>query len=201
MNQETNVPVEISARHIHLTNEDIEALFGKGYVLQSLKKLSQGADFAAKETVEVEANGQVLKKVRIVGEPRENTQLEITLTDARQLKMKVPIRLSGNVAGSPGFKILGPPKLFGRKSLVKKEGMIVAKRHLHLSPQEAEKLGLRSGDRVSVECGGEERRATLHNCEVRVKEGFKMAVHIDTDEANAIGLESCGIGKLVRNGQ
>lgn len=198
MNQATNIPVEISARHIHLTKEDVEALFGKGYTLKSLKKLSQGEDFAAEETVDVEINGQVIENVRIVGEFREKTQLEITLTDAYRLKTEVPVRLSGDVEKTPGFRILGPKKIFGRKTLEKTEGMIVAKRHLHLSSNEAISLGLKSGDHVSINCG-DVRETTLHNFEVRVKEGFKLTAHIDTDEANAAGLKSCGIGKLVRN--
>jgi len=191
--KETMVPVEISARHIHLCREDVEALFGKRCKFRLLKKLSQGKDFAAEETVDVEYNDQEIKGVRVVGPERKKTQLELTLSDAYRLKADIPIRVSGNVDKTPGFRIVGPAGV-----VVKKEGMIVAQRHLHVSPEDAEKLGLKSGDQISVVCGGSgERELVFHRVEVRVQEGFKLAVHIDVDEANAAGIKTCGVGKLL----
>jgi propanediol utilization protein len=191
--KETLVPVEISARHIHLCREDVEALFGKKYKLKSVKKLSQAQDFAAEETVDIEYNEQEIKKIRVVGPEREKTQLELTLADAYRLKADIPIRLSGNIDKTPGFRIVGPAGV-----AVKKEGMIVAKRHLHTSPKDAEKLGLKTGNLVSVRCGSDGgREITLHKVEVRVQEGFKLTVHIDVDEANAAGLKVCSVGKML----
>jgi len=191
--RETLVPVEISARHIHLCREDAEALFGKKHQLKSLKKLSQGPDFAAEEAVDIEYNEQEIKGVRVVGPEREKTQLELTLSDAYKLKADIPVRLSGNIEKTPGFRIIGPAGV-----VIKKEGMIVAKRHLHAGPQEAEKLGLKNDDQVSVNCGSDgEREATFHKISVRVKEGFKLTIHIDVDEANAAGLKVCSVGKLL----
>lgn len=191
--KETLVPVEISARHIHLSREDVDVLFGKKYQLKSVKKLSQGLDFAAEETVDIEYNEQEIKKIRVVGPERPNTQLELTLADAYKLKADIPIRISGNIAKTPGFRIVGPAGV-----VVKKEGMIVAKRHLHISPQDAEKFSLKTGEPVSIVCGGDgERELVFNKVEVRVGEGFKLGVHIDIDEANAAGLKTCAIGKLL----
>jgi len=191
--KEALVPVEISARHIHLSREDAEALFGKKVKLKSLKKLSQAQDFAAEEMVDIEYNEQEIKGIRVVGPEREKTQLELTLGDAYKLKADIPIRLSGNTEKTPGFRVVGPAGV-----VIKKEGMIVAKRHLHAEAREAEKLGLKDGDLVSVGCGKDgEREVTFHKIPVRIQPGFKLAVHIDVDEANAAGLKVCSVGKLL----
>lgn len=191
--KETLVPVEISARHIHLCREDIDVLFGKNHKLKSVKKLSQGPDFAAEETVDIEYNEQELKGIRVVGPEREKTQLELTLSDSYKLKADIPIRISGDIAKTPGFRIIGSAGV-----VIKKEGMIVARRHLHIGLTDAEKLSLKSGDIVSVRCGGDgERETTFHNVEVRAVEGFKMTMHIDIDEANAAGMKTCALGKLI----
>jgi len=191
--KETLVPVEISARHIHLCREDVEALFGKKYRLKPIKKLSQGEDFAAEETVDIEYSEQEIRKIRVVGPEREKTQLELTLADAYKLKADVPVRLSGKIEKTPGFRIIGPAGV-----AVKKEGAIVAKRHLHASPKDAEKMGLKNGDTVAVRCSdGGEREITFHQVIARVQEGFKLAVHVDVDEANAAGIKTCGVGKLL----
>lgn len=185
------VPVEISARHIHLTAEDVERLFGRGHQLKSLKKLSQADDFAAEETVDIEYNQHEMKGIRVVGPVRPRTQMELTLADAYKLKADVPVRLSGNIDRTPGFRIIGPAGV-----VVTKEGLIVAKRHLHLSPEEAEKYGIKNEDSVSVTCG-DQRKITFHDVAVRIGKGFKLSVHIDVDEANACGLKVCGLGKLI----
>jgi len=191
--KETLVPVEVSARHIHLCREDLEALFGKKYKLKQLKKLRQGEDFAAEETVDIEYGEQEIKGVRIVWPERPKTQLEITFSDAYKLKADIPVRISGDLNKTPGFRIIGPSGV-----VVKKEGIIVAKRHLHASPADAAKLNLKTGKLVSVCCGGDgEREITFHKVEVRVQEGFKLAMHIDVDEANACGMKTCGTGKII----
>jgi len=190
--KETIIPVEISARHIHLCREDVEALFGEEYKLKAVKKLSQGDDFAAEETVDIEYNEQEIKRVRVVGPERTETQLELTFSDAYRLKADIPVRLSGNIDQTPGFRIIGSVGV-----VVKKEGMIIAKRHLHISPADAEKYSLKTGDLLSVQCGSDGmRNLTFHKVEARVRKGFKLTMHIDVDEANACGLKTCGIGKL-----
>lgn len=191
--KETLVRVEISARHIHLCREDVEILFGKKYKLKPEKDLSQKGEFAASETVDIEYNEQEIKGVRVVGPEREKTQLEITLADAYKLKADIPIRISGDTDKTPGFRIIGPTGV-----VVKKDGLIVAKRHLHISPRDAQKYSLENGASVSIICGSDGiRETTFHNVEVRVKEGFDMTAHIDVDEANACGLKTCTVGKLL----
>jgi len=190
---ETLVPVEISARHIHLSREDGEILFGKNYKLTPIKELSQKGEFAAEEKIDIEYNEQEIKGIRVVGPEREKTQVELTMSDAHKLKADVPVRISGDIEKTPGFKIIGSAGV-----VIKKEGMIIAKRHLHISPEDAEKYNLKTGDSVSINCGGDgPRELTLHKVEVRVREGFKISVHIDVDEANASGMKTCGIGKLI----
>lgn len=191
--KETMVPVEISARHIHLSLEDVGALFGKGHKLKPIKDLSQAGEFAAEEMVDIEYNEEEIKYIRVVGPEREKTQLELTMADAYKLKADIPVRLSGDIDKTPGFKIIGQAGV-----LLKKEGMIVAKRHLHVSLADAEKYKIKTGDKVSVLCGSDgEREVTFHKVEARVEEGFKTAVHIDVDEANAAGLKVCSAGKLL----
>ena len=185
------VPIEISARHIHLSPEDITILFGKEYQLKRIKKLSQAEDFSAKETVEVEINEQSIKNIRVVGPAREKTQLEITLSDTYKIKTDIPIRLSGDLEGTFGFRIIGPAGV-----VIKEEGAIVAKRHLHISPDEAKKYGLENQKIVSVLYEGI-REIIFHNVEIRIKNDFHLAVHIDVDEANACGLKTCGLGTIV----
>ena len=185
------VPIEISARHIHLSKEDIALLFGKDYQLKKKKDLSQEGEFATEETVEIEINEQSLKNIRVVGPAREKTQLELTLSDTYKLKTDIPIRLSGDIAGTPGFRIIGPAGV-----AIKTEGAIVAKRHLHISPEDAKKYSLENQKMVSVLYEGI-RETTFHNVEIRVKEGFRLATHIDIDEANACGLKTCGLGTII----
>ena len=188
--KEIPVLVEISARHIHLTAGDIGVLFGKRYQLKRQKKLSQGQDFAAKETVDIEVNEQEIKGVRVVGPARPKTQLELTYSDSYRLKMDLPVRISGDIAGTPGFKIIGPAG-----SAIKKEGIIIAKRHIHVAPEDAQKHNLKPGDEASLICG-DIRQTTFHKLVIRVQPGFKFTAHIDVDEANACGIKTRGLGKM-----
>lgn len=191
MEENIFVPVEVSARHIHLSQADADILFGKKYLFQTLKELSQKGEFACEEMVDIEVEGVTIKKVRVVGPIREATQLELTLSDSYFLKADIPFRLSGDVAGSRGFRVVGPAGVVEAK-----EGMIIAKRHLHLSPKDAKRYGLKDGEIVAVQISGE-RETLFHQVAVRVKKNFQTMVHIDVDEANASGLKSCGRGKLV----
>lgn len=189
--KEIMVPVEISARHIHLSQADRKILFGKDHELKPLKKLSQADEFAAEETVDIEYNEHEIKGVRVVGPERPETQLELTLADTYKLKADVPVKLSGDIERTPRFRIIGSAGV-----VVAKEGLIVAKRHLHISPEDAEKYGIKKEDSVSVTCG-DQRKITFHEVVVRVGKGFKLTMHIDVDEANAAGLKVCGIGKMI----
>lgn len=186
------VPIEISARHLHLSKKDIEALFGLDYELKKMKQLSQPCDFSAQETLDLIINKKKITSVRIVGPEREQTQIEISLTDAINLSIQPPIRLSGNLKGSSGAIIKGPK---GRVEI--KEGLIIAQRHLHCATNEAEQLGLTNGMIVSVKTIGE-RELTFYNIIVRVRGDYKLCLHLDTDEGNATGINKKGEGILLK---
>ena len=185
------VPIEISARHIHLCQKDLEVLFGKGYQLKKLRKLSQADDFAARETLDIKIGSKVIKKLRIVGPVRKKTQIELSITDAFSLGIIPPLRLSGDIKGTPGAILIK-----SKKKLKIKKGVIIAKRHLHCSPQQAKRLKFRNGMSVSVKVNGK-RALTFHNVKVRVGENYKLAVHLDTDEGNAAGIIKKGKGKII----
>lgn len=173
------VPIGVSARHIHLTQEHVEALFGPGYHLTKKKDL-MGGQFAANETVTIVGlKLRAIENVRILGPVRKASQVEVSATDAIKLGMKVPVRESGDVKGSAAIAIVGP-----KGALYLKEGCIVAMRHIHMSPKDAEAAGVKDGDIVSVRADNE--RGTIFNhVKIRVDESFTLEMHIDTDEANA----------------
>jgi len=183
------VPIEISARHIHLTQKHFEKLFGKKNPTP-LRKLSQ-SQFAAKETVDLVFKDRVIKNVRIVYPFRKKTQVELSLTDAIHLKIKPVFRLSGDLKNTPGIKIVGPK---GEINL--KEGVIIPLRHLHVSPEEAKKLNLKNKEKVKIRILGK-RALIFENVIVRVKKGFNLALHLDTDEGNAAGIPKKGKGILI----
>lgn len=174
------VPVASSARHIHLCRADVEKLFGPGYQLQEFKKLSQPGQFACKEQVTVVGPKGELKKVRVLGPERKDTQIEIALTDSFALGIRPPVRMSGKTSGTPGCKLVGPA---GTAEVA--EGVIVAARHLHLSAEQAALFGLKDGQIVRLKSEGE-RAVVFDNVVVRAGKGHDMEVHIDTDEANCI---------------
>jgi len=184
------IPIEISARHIHLCQKDLEALFGKGYQLRELRKLSQADDFAAKEKIDIKIGNKIIKGIRIVGSVRKETQIEISLTDAFNANVRPVLRLSGNLKGTPGAVLIK-----GKKKLKVKQGVIIAQRHLHCSLNEAKLLKLKNGAFISVKVEGR-RGITFHNIKVRVKRGYKLSLHLDTDEGNAAGIFKKGEGKL-----
>ena len=173
------VPVGISARHIHLTQEDVEKLFGKGYQLTKKKEL-MGGQFASNETVTIVGiKLRAIENVRVLGPVRKASQVEISSTDALKLGIKAPIRESGDVQGSAPIALVGP-----KGALYLKEGCIVAMRHIHMSPADALAAGVHDGDIVSVKADNE--RGTIFNqVKIRVNPSFTLEMHIDTDEANA----------------
>lgn len=189
----TKILVEVSARHIHLSQEDCKKIFGQGYQLKKIKGLSQPDLFACQETVDIQVGENKLQNVRIVGPFRSQTQIEISRTDAYFLKAKVPLRLSGDLENSQGCTVIGPKGVLNLK-----EGLIIAKRHVHLSPQEAEKLNLKQGQGISVKIKGE-RGLVFNNLIVRIEPNYQTAMHLDTDEGNAAGTEGKGEGEIIIN--
>ncbi|MCI8332169.1 MAG: phosphate propanoyltransferase [Clostridiales bacterium] len=171
--------VETSARHVHLTKEHIEVLFGKGAELTFKKDLSQPGQFACEERVCVVGPKNQLANVIVLGPARPASQVELSLTDARSIGVAAPVRESGDIAGSPGCKIVGP---CGEVTL--SEGVIAAKRHIHMTPEDAERLGVADKQIVSVKIDSE-RSLVFGDVVVRVSPKFALAMHIDTDESNA----------------
>ncbi|MBI4778987.1 phosphate propanoyltransferase [Candidatus Falkowbacteria bacterium] len=177
------VPIEISARHVHLSKPDLEKLFGPGFELSKYKDLSQTGQFAAEEKVKLIGPGGELDGVRILGPCRKETQVEISETEARALGLNPPVRDSGNLSDTPGIKIVGP-----KGNVVLKQGVILALRHIHIDPASAAKFEVKNYDRVKVDTSGD-RDLMFENVLVRVDPSFKLAMHIDTDEANAAGID------------
>lgn len=184
--------VETSARHLHVTQQDLETLFGKGHQLTPKKDLSQPGQYAAEEKVTVVGPKGELK-MTILGPTRKATQVEVSLTDARSLGLQPPVRESGDTAGSAAVKLVGPA---GEVEL--KEGVIVAMRHIHATPEDAQKLGVKDKDVVQVEVGGPGRRLIFGDTVVRVHPSYALAMHIDTDESNAASAGGVVYGKIVK---
>ena len=174
--------VETSARHIHLSEADMETLLGKGQTLTVKKMLSQPGQFASNERITLVGPKNSIANVLILGPVRPATQVEISLTDARSLGISVPVRESGDIKGSAGLKLVGPA---GEVEI--SEGAIAAKRHIHLDPATAEELGVTDKQIVSAKVDTEGRSLIFGDVVVRVNANFAPAVHIDTDEANAAG--------------
>ncbi len=183
--------VETSARHVHLTQEDLEVLLGPGKELTVKKMLSQPGQFASNERVNLVGPKKSINNVLILGPVRKETQVEISLTDARTLGVTAPIRESGDLAGTEGIKIVGPAG-----ELEIDHGVIAAKRHLHLDTATAEEMGLQDKQVVSVKVDGE-RGLTFGEVVVRVSDKYAPAVHLDTDEANAAGLSGEVFGEII----
>ena len=184
---EKKVLVETSARHVHLTEEQIEVLFGKGAKLTHKKDLSQPGQFACEERVTVVGPKRPIERVILLGPARKAGQVEVSFTDARTLGIDAPVRESGDVAGTPGCKLVGP---CGELDL--EEGVIVAKRHVHLDPATAEQFGVKDKQIVSLRIDtGLGRTTVFGDLVVRVNPNFAPAVHLDTDESNA----ACAFGK------
>ena len=188
---EKKILIETSARHVHLTKEDMATLFGEGVELTVKKDLSQPGQFISNERLEVIGAKKSYPSVGIIGPLRAHSQVEISLTDARTLGVGAAIRESGKVEGTEGIKLVGP---CGEVTLA--DGVIAAKRHIHLIPETAEKWNLKNGQIVRVKVGGE-RALIFDEVVVRVSEKFADAMHIDTDEANAAGLGMTAYGEIL----
>lgn len=184
--------VETSARHVHVTEQDLETLFGKGATLTKKKDLSQPGQFASEERVTVVGPKKELANVSILGPCRKATQVELSATDARSIGIAAPIRESGDVAGSGACKLVGP---CGEVEL--SEGVIVAKRHIHMTPADAKEFGVENGQIVAVKIKSAERTAVLADTVVRVSDSYALAMHIDTDESNAVGAGREQMGEIV----
>lgn len=181
MAKKITVGIEVSARHIHLSHKDVDTLFGVSHQLRFLKQLSQPSEFACKEMVTIKTKKGELK-ARVLGPLREETQVEVSRTEAIKLGLNPPIRESHDLVGTPGVTLVGP-----KGSVRLKEGVIIAWRHLHASDKQAAKLGLKHGSLVSVAVGGQ-RSIIFNQVEVKVHPTFDWHMHIDTDEANACDL-------------
>ena len=188
-----NFIVETSARHVHLSQEHLEALFGKDYVLTRKKDLSQPGQYACEERVTVAGPKKELKGVSILGPVRKATQVELSLTDARSIGVTAPVRESGDIAGSAPCKIIGPQ---GEIEIT--EGVIAAKRHIHATPEDAKALGVENGEVVQVKIDTDGRSLVFGDVVVRVSDTYALAMHIDTDESNAAGCGREVFGEIVK---
>ncbi|GAW92596.1 phosphate propanoyltransferase [Calderihabitans maritimus] len=176
---EIEIPVGVSNRHVHLSQQDLEMLFGHGHRLKARRELGQPGEFAAEEVVTLVGPRGVIEGVRIVGPLRDKTQVEISMTDAYRLGLRPPVRKSGDLEGTPGIAVVGPKGVVALG-----EGVILAARHIHMHTREAEKLGLKNDDRVRVRVAGE-RAQIMENVIIRVSDKYRLEMHVDTDEANA----------------
>ena len=184
--------VEVSARHIHVTDEQLEILYGKDYKLTVKKELSQPGQFVSNERLTlVGPKGEL--KASILGPTRKSAQVELSLTDARTLGVEAKVRESGDIAGTNGIKVVGPA---GEIELT--EGVIAAKRHIHMTPADAEKYGVKSGDIVSVKVVTDGRSVTFGDTVIRVRDDFALAMHVDTDEGNAAGMNGSVEGEIIK---
>ncbi|MCD8171696.1 MAG: phosphate propanoyltransferase [Clostridiales bacterium] len=190
--RDNTIPVGVSNRHVHLSQGDLEALFGPGYELSRMKDLSQPGQYACKETVTICGPKGAIEKVRILGPVRSRTQVEILAGDSFKLGIKSTARLSGDLDGTPGITIIGP-----KGSVQIKEGLMVAQRHIHMLPEDAARMGVHDGQVVSLEVDGI-RGGILRNTIVRVTGQSGLECHIDTEEANALGLSSSSRVKIVQ---
>ena len=185
------IPIAVSARHAHLSQRTIDLLFGQGYRLRARSWLSQTGQFAAQETVTVIGPKGMLEHVRLMGPPRVRDQVEVSRTDELVLGIDAPVRTSGDLTGTPGVTLEGP---CGRVEL--KSGLISARRHIHASPEDAARLGIKDGETVQVRVDSEGRDLTFGDVTVRVASDYRLELHLDTDEANAAAVESGATAEL-----
>lgn len=186
------VPVNMSNRHVHVSKEHLDILFGKGHELTKMKDLSQPGQFACDEKVDIVGPKSTLKGIRILGPVRPDTQVEISVFDARTLGVEAVVRASGKLQGTPGCTIIGPK---GQVEL--KEGVIVAARHVHMDPKDGENFGCKDRDIVKVRVG-DERAVVFENVVVRVHPEYALDMHIDIEEGNAAGIKNGIMGEIIR---
>jgi propanediol utilization protein len=192
MSEELRIPISASGRHVHLCRKDVEAVFGVGHQLTPIKALSQPGQFACEETVNVCGPKGRIERVRVLGPERPETQLEISRTDEFKLGIDAPIRASGKIEDTPGIRLEGPE---GTVDL--ERGVIQAARHIHMTPADANRLGVEDRQWVMVRVGGE-RGIIFDDVLVRVKESYVLDMHLDTDEANAADLGPDAWGVLIK---
>ena len=192
--KKNEVLVEISERHAHVTDEHLEILFGKGATLTPKKELSQPGQYACAEKIDVVGPRSTIKGVTILGPTRPITQIEVSLTDARTLGVQAMVRMSGSIEGTNGCTLVGP-----KGEVTIKEGLIAAKRHIHLNENEAKEFDLQDGEEVLVKItSDQERSLTFDEVIIRIKDSFVAAMHIDTDEANAAGMSQSVMGEIIK---
>lgn len=188
-----DIPVGVSNRHIHLTREHLEILFGTGYELTHLKDLSQPGQYACKELLTIVGPSlRPIENVRVLGPLRSSSQVEISMTDSYQLKLKPPVRESGSLAGSAPITIIGPKGV-----VTLKEGCIIANRHIHMHTSDASAFGVKDGDYVTVDVNGK-KRTRWYDVQIRVSDKFALEMHVDTDDANAAGIGNGSKVKLIK---
>jgi len=192
MTDDLRIPISASVRHIHLSREHVEALFGAGHQLTPAKELSQPGQFACEEVVTLHGPKSSIAKVRVLGPERNETQVEISRTDEFKLGIDAPIRPSGQLEGTPGLRLEG-----SAGSVELEKGVIQAGRHIHMTPADAERFGVQDRQWVMVRVGGE-RGIIYDDVLVRVKESYALDMHLDTDEANAADLGPDAYGTLIK---
>lgn len=186
------VEVEASGRHVHLKSQDVEALFGKGHKLKPVRDLSQPGQFVCEERVVLIGPKGTLQNVVVLGPERKESQVEISMTDSLALGIKAPVRLSGDISNTPGITIA-----HGDNQVKLEKGVIVAKRHMHTTPEDAERLGVKDGEILKIKVYGS-RPVIFEDTIVRVNKDFQTYVHIDYDESNACGFEKGTFCRIVR---
>jgi putative phosphotransacetylase len=184
--------VGLSNKHLHLKQEDIEILFGKGHALTPAKALKQPGQYASEEKVDIVGPKGTLKGVRVLGPARPETQVELSMTDARAIGITAPVRESGKLDGTPGLKLVGPE---GEVSI--DHGTIIALRHIHLSPEQAAEAGVKDKEIIKIRFEGE-RGVIFDNVLVRSGQGHEREIHLDTDEGNAAGLSNGMLGEIIK---
>ena len=186
------IEVEASGRHIHLSDEDLQILFGPGYTLTKVKDLSQPGQYACKERVNITGPKGSIKNVVVLGPTRKETQVEVSLTDALSLGIKAPVRESGHIEDTPGLTVSTE-----RGTITLNKGLIAAKRHIHMTPEAAERFGVKDKENVKVEVLGE-RPLIFEDTVIRVSPNFRTYMHIDYDEANACGFSKGTMCRIVK---
>jgi putative phosphotransacetylase len=189
------IPVGISNRHIHLSREDLDVLFGKGYELTPIKDLSQPGQYACKEQLTIIGPSmRPIEGVRVLGPLRKQSQVEIAVTDSYVLKVKPPVRESGSLDGSAPITIIGPKGI-----VTLKEGCIIANRHIHMSPADAARFGVKDGDYINVDAFSGTKRTRWFDVQIRVSDKFCLEMHVDTDDANAVGFKNGSTVTMVKD--
>ncbi len=193
--QDNTIPVGISNRHIHLSRADLDTLFGAGYELTPIKDLSQPGQYACKEQLTIVGPSmRSIEGVRVLGPIRKQSQVEISMTDSYVLKVKPPVRESGSLSGSAPVTIIGPKGI-----VILKEGCIIANRHIHMSTEDGARFGVKDGDYITVDAASGTKRTRWFDVQVRVSDQFRLEMHVDTDDANAVGFKNGSTVTVVKD--